>query len=130
VRRFKSLRVLLIALLLILLDALFWFIFSFLLAAGLHPSIPEGDLVRWGMAGLSTLTAGALLLSVFMLRKRSRVAYLLTLSLLGMISVLTVTDEFGFADLLVLLLHVIPMLFLWFERRQFFPSSQGDLQEA
>lgn len=120
-------RTLFVTQLLLLVDALFWFIFSLILAAGWHPSISD---VHWGMAALAFLTGCALLLSVFMLRRRSRVAYLLAHGLLSMISVLTLTDEVGIADLLVLVLHVAPILFLWLARRQFFPSNRGDLQGA
>jgi hypothetical protein len=120
-------RPLFVAQLFLLVDALFWFIFSLILAAGWHPSISG---VHWGMAGLSFLTGCALLLLVFMLRRRSRIAYLLALGLLSMISVLTLTDEFGIADFLVLVLHVAPILLLWIGRRKFFPSNRGDLQGA
>ncbi len=98
----------------LLLDALLWLGFGIIVGAGAHPAIPDAAIVRWTMAVLAFLAAASLLALFFLLRRRSRPAFWLVLGLLAVISVLTVTDEFGAADLIVLLLHVAPLaLLLW-----------------
>ncbi|MCJ7513455.1 MAG: hypothetical protein MUO23_10860 [Anaerolineales bacterium] len=116
-------------LILLLLNSLAWLTFAFIAAAALHPSIPEGDPIRWAMSLLALLTSGTLIgLCVFM-RRRSRFAYYLTLGLLGLLALLTVADEFGFSDLIVLIITVSPFALLikdraWYLQRN--PALQNE----
>jgi hypothetical protein len=118
------------ALVLLLLNALVWLAFAVIVAAGVHPSIPGGDQVRWTMAILSLLTAGVLSGLCVFLRKRNRVAYYLTLGLLLVTSFLTVTDQFGLSDLIVLAIMVVPLGLLikdraWYLQRETHLPGQG-----
>lgn len=99
-------------LLLLRINALLWLAFGILIASGAHPGIPETPLVRWGMASLAI--GGALLLLTLdhFLRKPSRVAYVATLAFLSIIAVTLLADQFGLADLAVLILTVAPILLL------------------
>ena len=116
------------ALFLLLLNALVWLVFGIIVAAGLHPSMPESDVVRWTMAVLAFLTTGVLLgLRVF-LRRRSRIAYYLTIGLLVVLSTLTVTDEFGLSDLIVLIIIAAPLLLLIKDRAWYLRRSPGSLE--
>jgi len=92
----------------LLLNALVWLGFAIILASGVHPSMPVSNQVRWIMAILAFLIAGALLGLCIFLRRRNRIAYFLTLGLLLVTSFLTVTDQFGLSDLIVLTVMVIP----------------------
>jgi len=112
------------ALAFILSVSIVWLVFGLIIAMNLHPSIPEGASLRWAMAGLAFLASGALLALYFLLRRRTRLAYLPALSLLGIIMVLSVLDEFGAADLIVLILHLVPLLLLLKERRWYFDPKQ------
>ena len=98
-----------IALVFIILSAIIWLAFGLIVAADLHPAIPKSDVIRWAMASMSLLTSGILLGFSFLLKRKSRVAYWLTLGLLIIISILTVTDEFGIADLVVLMITLVPL---------------------
>lgn len=97
---------------LILLNALIWLAFAIIVATGLHPAIPNSSLVRGVTATLASLTSGALLLLSILLKKRYTLAFYLTLALLLLISFLTITDEFGIYDLIVLLITLIPLILL------------------
>jgi hypothetical protein len=55
----------------------------------------------------------------FLLQRRHRLAFLSVISLLMMISILTVTDEFGITDLAILILHLAPLALLVYSRRWF-----------
>lgn len=95
-----------------LLNALVWLGFGVIIATDLHPALPDQPLIKWVMAILSLLIAGILLALFILLRKRSQIAYLLTIGLFLIISLLTVFDEFGWADLIVLALNIIPVILL------------------
>ena len=113
---------------LLLLNALVWLVFGIIVAAGLHPSMPESDVFRWIMAVLALLTTGVLLgLRVF-LRRRSRIAYYLTVGLLVVLSTLTVTDEFGLSDLIVLIIIAAPLVLLIKDRAWYLRRSPGSLE--
>ena len=106
----------------ILLNAFIWLAFAIIVAAGAHPAIPAANLIRWGMAGLAFLAASALVILFFLLKKRSSAAFYLTAALLGIIAVLDLTDEFGLADLIVLISTLVPLALLisnrvWYLRR-------------
>jgi peptidoglycan/LPS O-acetylase OafA/YrhL len=114
----------------LLLNALIWLAFAIIVAAGLHPSIPKENLVRWTMAILAFLVAGVLSILWFFLRKRSKVAYYLTLVLLLFISLLTVFDEFGLSDLIYLIIAIVPLVLLikdqaWYLQRETRPPQAG-----
>jgi hypothetical protein len=113
-------------LILLLLNTLIWLAFAIIVAAGAHPSIPEVGLVKWGMAILSLLTTVLLMGLWVFLRRRSSLAYYLTLGLLSVISLLTLTDDFGLSDLIVLIITIAPFVLLikdrgWYLER--YPSS-------
>ncbi len=98
-----------VALLLLLLNALVWLAFAIIVASGAHPSMHVGDQVRWIMAILALLVAGVLLGLCIFIRRNNRIAYYLTLALLLVTSFLTITDQFGLSDLIVLAVMVIPL---------------------
>jgi hypothetical protein len=100
---------------LIYLNAAIWFGLAVLIALDLHPAIPEGPLYRWGMSILA-LVAGSLLIVLYRYSIRSRLAYFLLLGLLALIAFLTLTDEFGLADLAVLISHLLAAVFLILNR--------------
>jgi hypothetical protein len=98
--------------LLIALNAILWLAFSILVSAGLHPAIPAAPLVKWGMAILALLCSAALLGLLVLLAYRRRSAYFLMVSLLVLVSVATIADDFGLADLAVLIVTVVPLVLL------------------
>ena len=110
---------------LILINAAVWLSFAIIVGAGWHPSLPPGTNTRVVLALLAALAAGALVVLVVLLRKRSRAGYYLTLGALAVLAVLTVLDEVGLADLVVLGLTLGPLVLLVKDRRWYLPGSPG-----
>ena len=100
------------ALIFIILNALGWFIFGVIIAANAHPALPELPLIKWVMATLALATASILLGLCVFLNKRSQIAYILALALFFATSILTIFDEFGLADLVVLTINIVPIALL------------------
>jgi lysylphosphatidylglycerol synthetase-like protein (DUF2156 family) len=94
------------------LNALVWLAFAVIIAFNAHPSLPVQPLIKGSMAFLS-FAAAAILVGLFIfLAKRSRIAYTLALSLFAVSSLLTIFDDFGLADLVVLAINIIPIVLL------------------
>ena len=106
-----------ITFLLILVNALIWFGFGIALLLGIHPGLQLPETLRWVMAGLAWLAAITLTSLLIFLRRRNRLAYLLTLASLGFITLLTFADDFGLADLVYLLIVGTPAILLLKDRR-------------
>jgi len=114
-----------VALLLVLVNASLWLTFGTIVASGNHPSIPDIPLVRWGMAFLALGAAGIMLGLHFLLRRQSRAAYYVALGLLATISLLIFADQFGLADLVVLLVTLAPLALLIKDRAWFLREGPG-----
>jgi hypothetical protein len=108
---------------LILVNAIVWIGFAVIVAARMHPSLPAGDLVRVIMASLALLAAAVLVFLSIMLRRRSRWGYILTVAALILLAALTIADEVGLADLVVLAIAVIPLSLLIKDRAWYLGSS-------
>jgi lysylphosphatidylglycerol synthetase-like protein (DUF2156 family) len=96
----------------ILFNALVWLIFGGIIAANAHPSLAMPPLLKGVMAFLSFCIAGFLAGLFFLLVKRNRIAYLLALGLLSVISVLSLFDQFGLSDLVILAINIVPIVLL------------------
>ena len=105
--------------LLLITDVLIWLSFSLVIAFGLHPAIPEGPLYRWGTAALALLTGlGITGLYLFLLKGFKPAYYLLLVGIL-IISFLTITDEFGLPDMIVLIINVAAFVLLIKDRKTY-----------
>jgi hypothetical protein len=91
---------------LIYLNIVFWFGFSLITAFGFHPGIPEGPIYRWVMASLSFLTGLGILGTFLLMTRGMKAAYYLLLAGILLIAVMSITDEVGFSDLLVLAINL------------------------
>jgi uncharacterized membrane protein len=107
------------ALLLLRINALLWLAFAVLTACGAHPAIPNSPLIRWGLASMALAGALALLILERFLRRRSRVAFYVTLTLLAVVALLLLADQFGLPDLVVLILTAAPFVLLIIGRAEF-----------
>jgi hypothetical protein len=100
------------ALIFILLNAFVWLALGVIIAANAHPALPDLPLFKGIMAFLSFATAGILLGVFIFLGKRSRIAYFIALGLFVAISLLTIFDQFGLADLIILAINIVPIILL------------------
>lgn len=101
-----------ITLYLLVADALIWLAFALIVAAGWHPALPDSLAMKWMMSILAIASAIALPGFYLLARRFGRIWYYLLLALLLLISFLTIADEFGLWDLIVLILHISPLLLL------------------
>jgi lysylphosphatidylglycerol synthetase-like protein (DUF2156 family) len=113
----------------ILLNALIWLAFGAIVAVGAHPALPVSPLINGIMASLAFITAGILLALLAFLGKRNRVAYYLTLCLLVVISILTIFDDFGLADFVVLIINIAPFILLIKDRAWYLQERSNTIVE-
>jgi hypothetical protein len=106
-----------------LVNALVWLAFAAVVALGMHPSLPTGDLVSVGVAGLALLAAVILVFLALLLRRRSRWGFILTVAALAVLAILTIADQVGFVDLVVLAIVVTPLVLLIKDRGWYMGSG-------
>ncbi len=66
--------------------------------------------------------AAFMLTCAFLLRRKTRRIYLLAVIVLSLNIVLTIFDQFGFVDLIFLLLNLITLIVLFIARKEFNPA--------
>ena len=109
---------------LLIIDALLWLIFAIITATGWHPALPDSPILRWVTAFLALAACVALPGLYLLARRFGRVGFYPLLALLVLISLLTLTDEFGLADLIILILHLSPMVLLVLDRATYRTTSR------
>jgi len=112
------------ALVLVSLNALVWLFFAGIVALGIHPSLPDEPISRWGMAAISLLTGCLLIVLTIFLNKKKRTAYFLTVAALTIESVAFFFDDFGLSDLVFFILTLLPILLLIINRRWYFDQNR------
>lgn len=101
-----------VTLVFILLNILVWLVLGITIAVNAHPAIPDVPLMKGIMAFLSLAIAGILLgLFIFVL-KHGRIAYYLTLAFFVVASLLTIFDDVGLSDIVVLIINIVPIVLL------------------
>jgi len=113
-----------INLLMILINGLMWLILGIIIAFDLHPAMPDSPSMRTGMAIISILIFVLLGGFTFFLYKHNKMAYYLTLGFFMFTSILTIFDDFGITDLVVLLLGIIPIVLLIKDRKWYMHADQ------
>jgi lysylphosphatidylglycerol synthetase-like protein (DUF2156 family) len=108
-----------LALIFIMLSMLIWLALGVIIALHAHPVLPDNPILQGGMAVLSFCAAGLLLVLFIFLRKRYRIAWFAALGFLAITSLLTIFDDFGWTDLVVLVINIVPMLLLLKDRAWF-----------
>lgn len=88
--------------LLIGVNALIWLGFGWIVASGAHPAVPHSAVLRWIMAGGGLLAGAALVMLALLLGRPRRWVYLASLTALAVLAALSIADQVGLADLVVL----------------------------
>ena len=101
-----------IALVFILLTALVWLGLGVIIAFNAHPAIPDLPYLKPFMITVSFGIALVLLALLFFLSRRNRWAYIPTLTVLGATVLLTIFDQLGWSDLVIIALNLIPFILL------------------
>jgi len=119
-----------IARLLVLLNALIWLLFGVITAAGAHPSFREAGFLRWAMAASAFIAAIILVALAGLLKRRSRFGYILTVVMLAVMILASLFDDFGLADLLFVLVTLLPLASLLKDRAWYLgPTSAGEREQ-
>ncbi|MBI5298052.1 MAG: hypothetical protein HY869_21460 [Chloroflexi bacterium] len=101
---------------LILFNAVIWLAFGVIVAAHLHPALPDEPAY---LLILSVLSLGAaLVLSglAFFLMKHNRLVYFLALAFFGLTTLAFFLDDFGWIDLAFLVINILPAALLLKDR--------------
>jgi lysylphosphatidylglycerol synthetase-like protein (DUF2156 family) len=96
----------------ILGNMLIWLGLGVIIAAQLHPALNVPASMHWIMAFLSVALTGILLGLYIFLYKGNRAAYYFTLAFFAFTAVLTIFDDVGLSDLVVLVINLIPLILL------------------
>jgi len=104
----------------IVLNAIIWLALCIIIAVNAHPALPVPPALKWIMALLSIGMAGILLGLFVLLRKGNRGAYYLILAFFAVTSLLTIFDDVGLSDIVVLILNIIPIVLLIQDRAWYF----------
>lgn len=107
----------------ILLNAIIWLGFSMIVATGMHPALPDSGLYKWFLAISAFVSAAFLLLLNFLLKTRTKITFFLTIAFLILIALLTIIDDLGWIDFVVLVVTLIPVVILIKERKWFLRNS-------
>jgi len=100
----------------ILLNILIWLVLGVIIAFDVHPALPDIPVMKGIMAGLSLAIACILLVLFIYLYKSNKTAYYLMLAFFAVSSILTILDDVGLSDLVVLLINIIPIVLLLKDR--------------
>lgn len=112
-------------LILIVLNAAFWLVFAFIVALGAIQSISATGVGRWVMVVLALGVSGFLTGMAFFLMRRNRLAFYAGVTLLALIAVLSITDQFGWPDLLTLLICLVALGLMLKDRAWYLKSSKA-----
>jgi uncharacterized membrane protein len=104
-------------LILILLNAAFWFTYALITILTNNRADSISYVSRWIFSFLAIGTSIVLVVLFFLLRKRIRFAYTLTLILVALLAVLSVTDQVGWWDVFSLLISASPIVLLLKDRK-------------
>ena len=96
----------------IILNVLIWLALGIIIAANIHPALPVPPQLKGMMGFLSISLAGILIILFIFLMKGNRSAYYLTLAIFIFTALLTIFDDVGLADMVVLALNIIPIVLL------------------
>jgi hypothetical protein len=113
----------------IFINILIWLAFGIIVAANLHPALPDQPVVKTVMASLALAVAVVLSVLVFFLIRHSRIAYYLTLGLFTALSLAALFDNFGWIDLVVLIINLVPIILLIKERSWFLQIKTGIIED-
>lgn len=115
-----------VARLLIVINALVWLGFGVIVLAGAHPAMPDSLLLRGVMIVGGLLAGVTLALLALLLGRPRRGVYLISLTALAILAALSITDQVGLVDLVVLALQLVAIACLLHGRAWFTPRDRPE----
>lgn len=113
------------ALIMIMINAAFWFIYALIMAFGGISSFSDAGIARWVMAILALASSVALAGIAYFLARRNRLAFFFGVVFLALLAILSITDEFGLLDLLSLLISLVPLGLMLKDRAWYLQSGKN-----
>ena len=104
------------------LNALIWLGLGAIIALNAHTALPDNPWVKGIMAVLSLGVGGTLLGLLILLIRHFRPAYYAALGFLMLTALLTIFDEVGWIDLVVLGTNLVPVALLIKDRTWYLPA--------
>lgn len=112
-----------INLVVILLNALIWLVLGIIIAVNAHPGLPDMPEMKGILAVLSIAIAGILMLLTLFLFKQINIAFYLTLIFFGIAALLTIFDDVGLADVVFVIICLIPIFLLIKDRKWYLQAN-------
>lgn len=103
----------------VLLNAIIWLAFSIIVGTGMHPALPDSEFYKWFLVISAFLSAAFLLFLYFMLKVKSKIAFFLSIAFLIFIALLTIMDDLGTIDFVVLVITITPIILLIKDRKRY-----------
>jgi LPXTG-motif cell wall-anchored protein len=113
-----------VTLVFILLNAFLWLALGFIIALNALPGLAELPDTNGILAILSIAVGGILLALTFFLYKQSRNAFFLTVAFFVFTSILVIFDDVGLADVIFIVISLIPVILLIKDRAWYLRQSQ------
>jgi len=104
----------------ILINAAIWLLFAILLTVNVVPMDSIPTVLRWILAFLAVIAAGALIIIHTLVRRYNHVAYYLALVALAGLVLSTFMDQVGVSDLIYAVIALTPLVLLLICRRWYF----------
>ena len=111
------------------LNALIWLILGIIIAANALPGLPDLPVMKGIIAFLSIAMAGIIVVSLIFLYRGSQRAYYITLAIFIFTALLTIFDDVGVSDLVVLALNIIPVILL-IKDRVWYLQTKSQLHQS
>ena len=108
-----------IAIWFLLASAVVWLVLGVLIAGRLHSGMPSDPLIRWGMAAAAFLACLVMVALAWLLAKHKRLAFFITLLALAVVFLLTLFDQVGWSDAVMMALTLAPFVLLLIGRKWF-----------
>jgi len=107
----------------ILLNIIIWLALGIIIAVDAHPAIPDVPIMKGILAALSLVIACVLIVLFIFIYRRNRTAFYLTLAFFAVTSALTIIDEVGLSDIVVLVINIIPIVLLIKDRNWYLQAK-------
>lgn len=113
-----------ITLLFMIINIVVWAVLGIVIAVDAHPALPDIPQMKGIFAFLSLAMAGILICLFIYLLRQNRTAYYLTLAFFVVTALLTIFDNVGYSDIVVLILNIVPIILLIKDRLYYLKGRQ------
>lgn len=106
-----------LTIIMVLINATIWLVFGLIVGLGLHPTLPDKTFYQWAMSIIPILAGIFLLLMAYYLRQSQHLAWYFSLLFFVAAAVATIFDDFGWIDLVFVIISLVPAFLLLKDRK-------------